>query len=479
MYILIIRKGRKRIKCISTTNYFPEKLDIVGEFLGLPKIAVDFDKATQTELSTHCRRDTLIIKKLMTHYLAFIDKHELGKFALAKGGQALSSYRYRFMTNPIYPHSNETVKELEQAAYMGGRTECRFLGKVKGNSFIGLDVNGLYPYVMKKQLYPYHLVDYKDGSNLEYLANVLNNFAVLGKVSIETDEPAYAVRYKHKIVFPTGRFVTYLCTAGLRYALEHNHITGIEALAVYQQADLFSDYISFFAGLKERYSKDKNKIMRHFAKDMSNSLYGKFAQRRKIVEASYQIDYKGYYREEVFDTVTRQTEITTKMFNRIWITYGSEICPNSFVAISAHVTEYARFYLYELMKKVGVENVLYTDTDSLKIHSQYLPKLKRYISPYTLGKLKIEDRFSEFEILGAKHYRTNHELRIKGVPDSAVKVGKYKYKYTSFMKQATHLRSQITRFYITKPMIKTVEPFYDKGIVLPDGTIKPFVFKGF
>ncbi|GAI45466.1 unnamed protein product, partial [marine sediment metagenome] len=265
------------------------------------------------------------------------------------------------------------VKDLEQAAYMGGRTECRFLGKVKGNSFVGLDVNGLYPFVMKNNLYPYHLVEYQNSANLEYLDNVLGSFAVIGKVSIDTDEPAYAVRYKHKIVFPTGRFVTYLCSEGLRYALEHKHIVGIEELAVYQKADLFSGYIDYFAKLKEQYSKEDNKIMRHFAKDMSNSLYGKFAQRRKIMEANYQIDYKGYYREEVFDTITRQTEITTKMFNRIWITYGSELCPNSFVAISAHVTEYARFYLYKLMKKVGLKNVIYTDTDSIKMLVKHLP----------------------------------------------------------------------------------------------------------
>jgi len=479
VYILIIRKGRKCIKCISTTNYFPEKLGVVGEALGFPKGEIDFDNCTEKELVAYCKRDVSIIRKLMNNYLAFIDKHDLGKFHLAKGGQAFGSYRYRFMKTSIYPHQNKRVQKLEQAAYMGGRTECNFLGKVKGNSFVGLDVNGLYPYVMKINEFPTKLINYVEQPSLEHLSNSLKTFCVVAKVHLDTNETAYMKKHHFKAIFPLGRFQTYLCTEGLKYALKRNHIFAIEEMAVYQKVDLFSEYVDYFASLKEKYSKSKNWIMRHFAKDMLNSVYGKFAQRREVLEAAYEIDYKGYFREEVYDTIKQRNEVLTKMFNKVWFTYGSEPCPNSFVAISAHVTEYARFYLYKLMKTVGINNVLYTDTDSLKIRTKHLPKLKKFIDPYKLGMLKIEDRFKMFEIYGAKHYRTEKELRIKGVPDSAEKIGKYKYKYTSFLKQASHLRAQVTRYSITQPMIKVVEPFYDKGIVLKSGRIVPIRFNAF
>ncbi|GAI23774.1 unnamed protein product, partial [marine sediment metagenome] len=235
----------------------------------------------------------------------------------------------------------------------------------------------------------------------------------------------------------------------------------------------------YFATLKEVYDKAGNKIMRRFAKDMLNSLYGKFSQSAAVVEEQYELDCKGYYREQTYDTITGKSETITKMFNKIWVTFGSELCKNSFVAISAHVTEYARFYLYNLMKIVGVNNVLYTDTDSLKIRERDLPKLKRYIHPRKLGKLKIESKFKNFTIYGAKYYQADDEIRIKGIPDNAEKIGEYKYRYTSFLKQATHLRSKITRFYITKSVVKTVEPFYNKGIVQSDGWIKPIEFKAF
>lgn len=479
VYILIIRKGRKCIKCISTTNYFPAKLEEVGTFLGVPKLSIDFNKCSEKELIRYCKRDTLILRKLINHYLLFIDKHDLGKFHFAKGGQAFGAYRYRFMNKAIYPHSNEKVQELELKAYGGARTECKFLGKVKGNSFVALDVNSLYGYVMKKNEFPKKLIHYVEYPTLDMLSNALKSFCVIAKVQIDTNETAYLKHYQFKAFFPLGRFEAYLCTEGLRYALKHNHIFSIIEMAVYEKVDLFSEYVDYFAALKEKYAREKNSIMRHFAKDILNSLYGKFAQRRDVLVSEYRIDYKGYYKEQTYDTILRRTETLTKMFNKVWITYGSEFCSNSFIAISAHVTEYARFYLYKIMKQVGIDNVLYTDTDSLKIRTKHLPKLKKYIHPYKLGMLKIEDRFKEFEIYGAKYYRTEKELKIKGVPHNAKKIGKYKYQYTSFLKQSTHLRAQVTRFSITQQVVKVVKPFYNKGIVLKSGRIIPITFKAF
>lgn len=359
---------------------------------------------------------------------------------------------------------------------MGGRTECGFLGKVPGNSFVALDVNGLYPTVMQDNYYPIKLIEHYQQPSIDELRMVLEGFVAVGRVYLKTDEPAYAKRHKHKIVFPVGSFVTHLCTEGLRYALERGHLQAIEELAVYSRAKIFTDHIRYFAGLKEQYSKSKNPMGREFAKYQMNCLYGKFAQHRPLIEEEQQIDYKGYSKQETYDTVLRRTETVTKMFNKLVVTYGLELCSDSFVAIAAHVTEYARFYLWRLIQKVGVGNMLYCDTDSLKIATKHLPKLRGFIDEHKQGFLKVEDRFSDFTICGAKYYMTEHETKIKGVPDTAVKVGDYKYQYTTFLKQASHLRSEVTRYYITKPTLKEVKPHYDKGTVLEDGRIVPLIF---
>ncbi|GAI90913.1 unnamed protein product, partial [marine sediment metagenome] len=175
----------------------------------------------------------------------------------------------------------------------------------------------------------------------------------------------------------------------------------------------------------------------------------------------------------------KQTEILTKMFNKIWITFGRESSSYYFVPIPAHITENARLYLYKLMKLVGIDNFIYCDTDSLIIRKKHLPKLKQYLHKYRLGGLKEEYNFTNLTINGAKYYIMGDIKKMKGIPEKAHYIGDYKYEYTQFLRQDAHLRLQVTRFFVTKPMIKRVEPFYDKGKVLSDGRIERFTLAEF
>ena len=478
-YILIIAKGDKKIKCVSTTNYFPVSLAILGGYLGIPKMRVKFGNCSRYELSKYCRRDVVIIQKAVEYYLKFIDAHNLGRFCLSRASQALVAYRYRFMTKGIYLHKEPEVQKLEMAAYAGGRVEARFLGTLPKDDYISLDINSMYPYVMTKFKMPVKLVDYQDYGSIMNLPMILKDYAVIADVLIDTSEPAYAVKRLGKLIFPIGTFRTTLCSGGLEYAYKHKHLRSIGKMSIYKKDYIFNDYVDYFIKLKQQYSKAGNKFLRELTKYFLLYLYGKFAQQKDIVIATEDITYKGYYRIETYDLVTGQTETETKLFNKKWVTFGREPAGCCFTAIAAHVTEYARFHLYKLMKKVGADNVLYCDTDSLKMLKKDIKPLKRFIHPYKLGYLKIEEEFNKFTINGAKNYQTETVKRIKGLPSSAKQIDEYTYSYLEFMKQPTHLRAQVTRYAIVQPEIKTIKPFYDKGVVLESGIIKPFTLSEF
>lgn len=478
-YILVIRKGKRCIKCVSTTNYFPYNLDALGAFLKIPKLQIDFKQATRGEKIRYCKRDTLIIQKAIGYYISFLDKHELGKFSLTRASQAFTAYRTKFMKHKIYSHNDNEVIELEQAGYFGGRVECGFLGKLPKEDYLLMDVNSIYPYVMRKYKYPVRLVDYTENINYELLSFILKDYCVMAEVYLNTNEPIYAVRRHGKLIFPIGKFKTVICTEALKFAIKHKHLDTIIRMSIYSKADLFTNFVDYFYKYKQLYSKQDNKIMRNIAKYLMLHVYGKFAQMRPIVTEQQEINYKGYYREETYDIVTRQTEIVTKLFNKIYITFGREPSSYYFVPIPAHITENARLYLYQLMKTVGHNNFIYCDTDSLIIKKKHLPKLKKYLHEYRLGGLKEEYAFANLVINGAKYYTMGDIKKMKGVPAKANYLGDYKYEYTQFLRQDTHLRLQVTRFFVTKPVIKTVVPFYDKGKVLPDGRIERFTLSEF
>ncbi len=475
-YILSIRKGDLVIKCLSSTNFFPFGLKKLGETVGVSKIEIDFDKATRTQLIDYCRTDVKILKVAMQYYLSLLQTSDLGSFKLTRGSQAFNAYRYRFMAKDIFLHKHDEVTTLEQSGYFGGRVEARFLGQCKGRSFIHLDVNSLYPFIMRNCFVPVRLVRHKTCGSADEIKKLLKYYCIMADVNLKTDEPAYPYRYKGKLTFPVGSFTTTLCSEGLSYALKAGHIESVGFHAIYDKAKIFTDYVDYWHGMRKKYAKSDNKVMVEIAKNFLNFLYGKFAQQKDIVEMYDDITYDGYFREEVFDLVTRKTEVTTKLFNRVFRTFDRQPSNIYFCGIAAHITESARFYLYKLMKMAGLPNVLYCDTDSLKLQAKYLPVYKKMIHPTRLGALKLEGTSKALSIFGAKYYVTESSRRIKGVPAKAECIGEYRYEYTQFFRQAKHLRNQITRFMTIKKVTKTVAPFYDKGTVLADGRIIPLEF---
>lgn len=472
-YCLVIHKGKKRIKALSTTNFYNTSVDKLGNMLNLPKLDVDFDNATDEQLSIYCKRDVEIIKKAMEHYFEFIRKYDLGKFTMTRASQAFTAYRHRFMNTKIYVHRNDNVRKLEQESYIGGRVECGYLGKVPGGPFVSLDINSMYPYVMKNYPMPVRLLDYRRNPPIDIVEQSLSYRCGIADVEIKTDIPLYPLRYNNKIVFPTGTFRVSLCTPELREALTRGHVKHIYTYASYESGVIFNEYVEFFYPLRMRYKDEGDAIHNELCKNFLNYLYGKFGQYRPVTEEKQDLTCDGYYRLETLDLETGEREIEYKLFNTVVVTKGREIANTSFLAIAAHVTSYARWYLWHIMESLGYDKVLYCDTDSLKIRQQYLPLLSDMIHKTQLGALKIEDEFDEFEIYGPKSYRTEHYKRIKGIPSKAEMLPDGTFKYMSFLKQPTHMRREIMRSYIIKPVVKVLNPHYDKGVVLPSGNIRP------
>ncbi|NVM22323.1 MAG: hypothetical protein HWN68_11155 [Desulfobacterales bacterium] len=479
IYILVIHKDRRTIRCVSTTNYFDTSLKELGKVVGLEKLDVDFETSSREELITYCRRDVEIIKLAMERYYEFIKIYDLGRFSLTRASQAFNAYRHRFMDTKIYIHTNERAVELERKAYMGGRVECFRFGEQGGGPFVSLDINSMFPYIMKNVPLPVRLVDYRKNPPLDIVTDGLKKYLMIAHVSLDTGTPLYAVYRSGKVVFPTGRFKAYVCTPLLTEAMSGGHLVDIHELSAYEPGSLFGSYVDFFYALKTRYKQEANPIYERMAKIFLNSLYGKFAQWKPKVEEKEDLTCDGYWRVESIDLVTGDNEIEYKLFNKIIRLSGREVGKNSLVAIAAHITEWARFILWSIIEEIGIDKVLYCDTDSIKMPNRYIPFVKYPIDPYRLGALRVESEFEYFNICGAKSYITEHERRLKGVPLKAEEVDEWVFQYSHFPRQATHMRDRILRYHKVEKMLKVSRPGYDKGELMLDGSVRPYAFSEF
>ena len=478
-YLLVIRKGNRCIKVVSTTNFFDTSLAELGKVIGLPKQEVDFEEASDAVLSEYCHRDVEITKLAVERLFEFIKSNDLAKFSMTRSSQAFHAYRHRFMTAKIYPHHHEPTQELEQLAYIGGRVECFEIGKIRGGPFVTLDVNAMYPYVMRKYDHPAKLIGYYESIEPARLRESLLKYQAIAEVDLETETPLFAVRRDNKIIFPVGRFKAFLCTLGLDTAFKRGMIRATYRAAIYKPDDLFTAFVEDLHALRYKYRDEGNLTYELMIKKMMNSLYGKFAQFVPIQSEEASTSGEPYYRLETKDLVTGEKEIEYKLFNKVVRVTGKEVGKQSFIAISAHITEQARFELWEIMEQICLDRVLYCDTDSVKIRKSDLPRVTRQIDDRILGALKVEKETKRLELRGCKSYITETDRVIKGIPKKAVLVARNTYEFLSFPGQVTHMTDKETRAFRAKWTRRENRVFYDKGVVHRNGKVSPIVLSEF
>lgn len=474
--ILSFKKDKKHIVFINFQNYFRVSVAAMGKIIGLPKLDVDFDSVSKKELFIYCRRDTEIIYKSMTTLFSFIKEHDLGAFGYTLPMIAFNAYRHRFMKFKLLVHKNPDVVKLERAGYYGARTECFRIGAYTKTPLVQIDINSMYPHLMLSQKYPIKLAYWGKSCKLTTLDHFCKQGCVMARVIVNTDEPVYPVTIDHKTTFPIGSFEAVLSTPELVYALNHQHIREVKSYAYYWSQYIFSDYITYFYNLRLNYKEACNLAYDSLCKDMMNSLYGKFGQKSDLVieDVLTHSDQCSRVTEYHYDKKCYIT--TTYFFNRMVRSLSRQLeGRNSIVSIAAHVTAYGRMKLWEYIKKVGRDNLFYCDTDCLIMYDKPELLKKIPISSTNLGDFKIEKRATKIVIHGLKDYHFDRTTRIKGVSRRAEHIGKNKYEQIIFPGMFSELKQGLDKPYTVKKQVKTLKRIYNKGNILKDGRVTPYV----
>ncbi|GAH91441.1 unnamed protein product [marine sediment metagenome] len=209
---------------------------------------------------------------------------------------------------------------------------------------------------------------------------------------------------------------------------------------------------------------------------MLNSLYGKFGQKgedwTKIGDCPNEPD-----REElVFNMNGKRVTKLRYLLGQLFSMTNVGECFDSFPAIAAHVTGYARMYLWQLMQEAGWGNYFYCDTDSLIVNEVGKCRLQKRIEKSLLGGLKIDNVGSTVLLRGLKDYSFGAKVVIKGVRKNAVFVTDGVYRQEKWPSFRGLLRSGKPEDYVVETVTKHLIRNYTKGDVTPSGVVRPFVF---
>ena len=475
--IITVKSKMGSIVFLDIMNWFTESLKKTGERIGIPKLIIDFDTCSDDYLKTYCKRDVEIELENFKRFIKFLEGNSISRLCYTRASTAMAAYLFTHYKRRIWIHNNEQAISLERKSYHGGRTECFYIGELKDDKYYILDVNSLYPFVMRNNCYPVKYLKIYKSIPPDSLANLLKTNSAVAKVLIKTDEPVYAVRHK-RTIFPIGRFWVSLTTPELLYALKHNHLKEVGEVVIYEQAKIFKTYVDRFYNLRQEFKSAGVDEYEYICKQLLNSLYGKFGQKAEVWKKIGVCPKEKDRVELCFKAGVGGVGQIRYLLGEVFELVGYEECFNSFPAIPAHVAAFARLHLWRLMQQAGKGNYFYCDTDSLIVNEPGLLNLESQINAVTLGSLKVVDSPTKIVIRGLKDYSTEKITVIKGIRKNALEIREGVYKQEQWPSFKGVLRSGDSNTYKVKEITKTLSRIYTKGYVNPDGWISPLVFSG-
>lgn len=384
-YYLMIMSGGKTVTIYDSLKKIPLSVANMAKAYGLEmkKGEIDYNaprgigyEPTDEEIA-YIRNDTEIVAKCLSL------KFDQGLCKMTVAADAIFSYRksvnFETLFVTKYWATHPTVDAFCRKAYFGGISWVNPL--IEGGEVQNIhvyDYNSMYPSVMLKYPYPvYYPARFRghphDGYPL-YIARCRVDVELLpGCLPTLRDgrTGSWVIEYSGEMTLTSVD----IDTAKANYS---GRIDVIEGYCFRSETGIFDDYIAGWRKIKETTTGGQRQI----AKDMQNSLYGKFGTNPMRAKRSVSL----------LDGKLKTTVLP----------YEEGPCIN--VSIAAFVTAYARKELSE-----GFHNssfVCYVDTDSLHIgeYAGVKPSFVGAVNQRDYGCWKKEGEFVKGKYLRQKTY---------------------------------------------------------------------------
>lgn len=349
----------------------------------------------------YIRRDVAIVAKAIRQ--VHVDN---GMKRLTVGSDSMGEYKslkdVRF--ERAFPVLSHAMDADIRRSYRGGFTYAdeRFRGRKQGGGIV-LDVNSLYPYVMRTMLMPFGEPKRFNGEFTPTNEHPLGIFSVTFQATLKPNHiPCIQIKgssmfapteYVRVIDEPTSLMVT---SADWELYQEHYDIQVISydgGYAFHATLGLFDSYIDKWAKIK---AHSKHGI-REIAKLHLNSLYGKLASNPNITG-----------------------KVPTLEDGIVKLVRGDEeIRPPVYTAAGVFITSYGRALTIRAAQD-NYDVFAYADTDSLHLLIDEIPE-SIDIDPDRMGAWKFEYAFSESLYIRAKAYMEltsdGYVNRVAGLPE--------------------------------------------------------------
>lgn len=422
-YQIKIKVGKHLITIYDSYKLLSLPLEQIGGMFNIKKLVdkIDYTKtreedtqATSEELD-YLYNDLLIVKTFVQEL--FIKKGLKRMTASSNAYKSLQisieNKQGKNFTN-IFPKIEEIDYKRLKNAYRGGL--CQVFDDTYRGCGCSFDYNSLYPSVLLSRRYPRGKPMYKEGIftcikskyNFSNISNLSNEELLKGPLYTQSA----LINFKLKengvpCIFNNGKFNGFMINSHFlggakeinatmldwQHILKNYDVEFITYLYNYsflstgdvdkEETSIFYEFINEHRIGKINADLQGNKVKRLLHKLMQNMCYGKFGS-----------DIDGTQKQPLLqDNVIKYVEVENEK-------------TTEYIPVALFCTSYARNELLNTIYKVGIENVLYCDTDSIhtKISEEEFKKRVSNIHNTNYHAWKHEYNFKKSKYLAPKTY---------------------------------------------------------------------------
>ena len=469
------RRGRRRLVLVDTFSLFRLPLDRVAELVGMEKLPMPGAGQREGKWLDYCRRDVEVLRAAVLGLLDFLDDEGLGAFQTTLPAIAWTAYRHRFMTTPPLVHRVPEVLGLERAAYFGGRAEVLQHGELTGGLWEDWDIVMCYPHVAATTALPYHYVGAVENPDWASWETFKQTHAILAEVTVTTNLPLVPSRNPEGVAWSVGTFRTTLWDPELRLLEEHGATIEWRAMHLYRRGHVLQKFAQWTIDKMHGEHPETDPLRLHLIKGMSRMVVGKAGQRSRQLVPANQVAQKvwgEYLHQESRDATPRRMVAVNGVAYEIDTSGEPE---NALPSLAGYITSVARVWLYNLIKTVGRDNVVYCDTDGIIVNREGADRLEEARARGAMLPMEIKGAYRRVIAWGPQDVELDDTHVIKGLPSKATRTGPDTFELRHFTTWSEAMAAgRLDRVTVTTRTIR-YRRLYKRGWLLDDGRVWPLV----
>jgi len=446
IYFHVTKKHTNKVTIYDSMKILNFSVDKIAKDFNLPIRKLEIDYKAKREIGHILTKEEIAYIKndveIMARALEYMFNEKLLKMTI--GSDALTNYKEMNKNfNKYFPILDFYIDSDIRKSYKGGFTYLNDTYKEKetGKGLV-LDVNSLYPSVMKFEYLPFGDPLFFEGRYQEdklyklYIQCFSCSFEVkegmIPTLQIKNNPSFVSNEY---IKSSEGDIVTlYLTNIDLELFLSHYNVYDItwhNGWKFKGLKGLFTNYIDYWTERKINAKKENNNVLYIISKLMLNSLYGKFGLNPRVRGKYPYLNEEGIVKYKLGEEEIR---------NAIYIpvaTFITSYARRKTITTSQAIKDYT-------INKYKKDYYIYSDTDSIHLLDMTDDELQKFvdIDDFRLGAWKIESRFTRGKYLRQKCYIEEYDnklnVTVAGLPK---KLGKY-VNFNNFNKGMEILASE-------------------------------------